>query len=186
MSKPFRKYPQLLTEKVFLIGNGASRKGFDLNLLRGKGTIIGCNALYRDFEPDILICQDAKMARELVDNQYCGLVLTGRGIGVRPQNMISWKVGDARTSGVFGLKFISTVMQPNICYVLGLDGYPGNVYASTKNYASFPVKMHKIANQYKRALGNMRVVNVNDRDTWDIVDNDNYSFISYQKFIEGL
>ena len=186
MSKPFRKYPQLLTEKVFFIGNGASRKDFDLNLLRGKGTIIGCNALYRDFEPDILICQDAKMARELVDNQYSGLVLTGRGIGVRPKKMISWRVGDARTSGVFGLKFISSAMKPSICYVLGLDGYPGNVYANTKNYIRAPIKMHKIANQYKSAIGNMKVVNVNDRDTWDIVDNDNYSFISYKEFIKGL
>jgi hypothetical protein len=37
--------------KVFCIGNGESRKGFDLESLRKHGTIYGCNAIYRDFMP---------------------------------------------------------------------------------------------------------------------------------------
>jgi hypothetical protein len=183
MSKPLRKHPQLLTEIVFLVGNGASREGFDLNSLVGKGTIIGCNALYRDFNPDILICQDAKMARELVDNNYSGLVLTGRGIGVLPTNNISWRAGDARTSGVFGLRFISSVMKPKVCYVLGMDGYAGNVYEGTRNYAiNKPIKPHKVAAQYAGAMGGMNTVNVNTLDTWQVVDRPNYKFISYKEF----
>ena len=50
--------------KAFCIGNGTSRLGFDLNKLRGKGTIIGCNALYRDFKPDILVCVDSGITHE--------------------------------------------------------------------------------------------------------------------------
>ena len=42
-------------KKVFCIGNGNSRKDFNLESLRGKGKIYGCNALYRDFKPDVLI-----------------------------------------------------------------------------------------------------------------------------------
>jgi hypothetical protein len=183
MTKVLRRYPQLLTEKVFLIGNGASRKDFDLNLLKGKGTIIGCNALYRDFEPDILICQDAKMARELHDVQYPGLVLTGKGIGVQPAKHISWRAGRARTSGVFGLTFITKIMRPKACYVLGLDGYDGNVYTGTKNYAKGPNKIGKIASQYAAAtIGETLVFNVNTRDTWEVLDNPNYKFISYKEF----
>ena len=34
---------------AFIIGNGVSRKPIDLHQLKGKGTIFGCNALYRDF-----------------------------------------------------------------------------------------------------------------------------------------
>ena len=37
---------------AYIIGNGPSRKGFDLNLLKTSGQIYGCNALYRDFVPD--------------------------------------------------------------------------------------------------------------------------------------
>ena len=36
--------------KAFIIGNGKSRIGFDLLLLKHNGTVFGCNALYRDFD----------------------------------------------------------------------------------------------------------------------------------------
>jgi hypothetical protein len=52
-------------EKAFVIGNGQSRSHFDLNTLRGKGTIYGCNALYRDFLPDVLIATDDKIREEI-------------------------------------------------------------------------------------------------------------------------
>jgi hypothetical protein len=51
--------------KAFVIGNGTSRSNFDLNTLRGKGTIYGCNALYRDFLPDVLVCTDDNMREEI-------------------------------------------------------------------------------------------------------------------------
>ena len=40
-------------KRVFCIGNGESRQGFDLEKLRQHGKIYGCNALYRDFMPDV-------------------------------------------------------------------------------------------------------------------------------------
>ena len=45
-------------KRVFIIGNGESRKGFDLANLRQHGTIYGCNAIYRDFMPDVLTAVD--------------------------------------------------------------------------------------------------------------------------------
>lgn len=47
----------------FVIGNGESRKGIDLNLLKPYGPIFGCNALYRDFVPDALITVDEQMIK---------------------------------------------------------------------------------------------------------------------------
>jgi len=139
--------------------------------------------IYRDFSPDILICQDAKMSRELLDNKYQGLVLTGRGIGVHPVKHISWRAGRARTSGAFGLQFISKIMKPNKCYVLGMDGYDGNVYEGTYNYGSGPKKISKIAQQYADAIrGITQVFNVNTKDTWNVTDNSNYKFITYKEF----
>lgn len=56
-----------ISKVAYIIGNGVSRKNFDLNKLIGNGTSLGCNALYRDFEPDYLIAIDHKMITEIVD-----------------------------------------------------------------------------------------------------------------------
>ena len=42
-------------KRVFALGNGESRLQLDLEKLRGHGKIYGCNAIYRDFIPDVLI-----------------------------------------------------------------------------------------------------------------------------------
>ena len=57
--------------KVFCIGNGESRKDFDLNKLKPHGKIYGCNALYRDFTPDVLISVDNGIMHEIYDSRYC-------------------------------------------------------------------------------------------------------------------
>ena len=53
---------------AFIIGNGESRIGFDLYSL--PQDTYGCNALYRDYEPDYLIVVDQMMYKEILQNQY--------------------------------------------------------------------------------------------------------------------
>ena len=55
---------------VFVLGNGESRKSVDLDVLKTKGTVYGCNALYRDFTPDALICVDGGMMHEVYASGY--------------------------------------------------------------------------------------------------------------------
>ena len=50
---------------AYCIGNGPSRKGFDLNRLKPHGQTYGCNALYRDFMPDFIFSVDAKMTAQM-------------------------------------------------------------------------------------------------------------------------
>ena len=57
--------------KAFCIGNGESRKGFDLEQLRPHGKIYGCNALYRDFTPDVLVAVDHGVCHEIYNSGYC-------------------------------------------------------------------------------------------------------------------
>ena len=52
---------------AYCIGNGPSRKNFDLTKL-SKGATYGCNALYRDYIPTYLFCIDGEMANEWVQN----------------------------------------------------------------------------------------------------------------------
>jgi hypothetical protein len=52
-------------KRVFVIGNGESRKKIDLAELNKYGKIYGCNALYRDYTPDALICIDDRMMHQV-------------------------------------------------------------------------------------------------------------------------
>ncbi len=52
---------------VFVIGNGLSRTGFDLESLRSKGHIIGCNWIYRDFLPDTVTMIDTPCIYDLIE-----------------------------------------------------------------------------------------------------------------------
>ena len=58
-------------KNVFVLGNGESRDGYDLKQFRQWGKIYGCNALYRDFQPDGLISTDWAMMHEVYSSGYC-------------------------------------------------------------------------------------------------------------------
>ena len=55
---------------IFCIGNGESRKDFDLETLRPFGKIYGCNGLYRDFTPDVLLAMDYNICHEIYRSGY--------------------------------------------------------------------------------------------------------------------
>ncbi len=57
-------------DNVFVLGNGPSRKNIDPSKLDGK--IIGCNACYRDFTPDVICAIDAGIISEIIDSEYDG------------------------------------------------------------------------------------------------------------------
>ena len=57
-------------KRVFALGNGESRKSLDLTSLYEYGIIYGCNALYRDFRPDVLVVVDPVMKEEIWETDY--------------------------------------------------------------------------------------------------------------------
>lgn len=60
-----------LWNKAFVIGNGASRKDFDLDTLVDQDApIFGCNALYRDFWPHYLIAIDKGIIEEIEQSDF--------------------------------------------------------------------------------------------------------------------
>ena len=61
---------------AFCIGNGESRRNFDLHKLQKYGKIYGSNALFRDLSVDVLVCCDRRMAMETVSKGYKGTVYT--------------------------------------------------------------------------------------------------------------
>jgi hypothetical protein len=57
-------------ESVFVLGNGPSRKNIDISKL--DGTVIGCNACYRDFTPDVISATDAGIMSDIIESGYDG------------------------------------------------------------------------------------------------------------------
>jgi len=59
-----------MSEKVFVLGNGPSRNNIDPSKL--DGTIIGCNACYRDFTPDVICAHDAGIISDIINSGFGG------------------------------------------------------------------------------------------------------------------
>tara|TARA_B100001175_G_C19474978_1_gene623813 strand:- start:236 stop:955 length:720 start_codon:yes stop_codon:yes gene_type:complete len=129
---------------AYCIGNGPSRKDFDLNRLKASGQTYGCNALYRDFMPDFIFSVDTKMATQMVEDEvglktvhYAPALEVNRKQSKGMINLIPnnphWISGNAAfwTAGVHGHKNI---------YLIGYDfreygkGELNNMYQDTVCY----------------------------------------------------
>jgi hypothetical protein len=63
------------TEVAVVIGNGESRQLIDLNQIPKNITTIGCNAIYRDYSVDHLVCCDQRMVVE-TESKTSSLIYT--------------------------------------------------------------------------------------------------------------
>ena len=85
---------------AFVLGNGVSRLAVDLNKLKPRGRIYGCNALYREFAPDVLISTDKGIASAIQNSgyaqnniMYTRKPLPGLGAKTVPQNYFGFSSG---------------------------------------------------------------------------------------------
>ena len=61
-----------MIDKAFILGNGPSRPT-DIKWLNNlEGDTYGCNAIYRDVEPDFLVANDWAMMVEIINSTYAG------------------------------------------------------------------------------------------------------------------
>jgi len=140
-----------LSNIAFVLGNGTSRKNIDHTQLKLKGLIYGCNALYREFEPDYLVAVDTKMILEInkAGYQHSHSVWTNPNRSFNGMNGFNFfNPSKGWSSGPTALWLASTHDTQDI-YILGFD-YQGiddkinNVYADTVNYK----KSHELATYY--------------------------------------
>jgi hypothetical protein len=135
------------TEYGFVIGNGTSRKGIDLNHIKQYGKVYACNAMYREFEPDYLIAVDVKMINEINQTgwQNNHQVWTNSNKAYRNYTGFNYfQPSKGWSSGPTALDF-ATQHTPRFkkIFILGFD-YTGidngkqkivnNMYAGTPNY----------------------------------------------------
>jgi hypothetical protein len=132
-----------LNKIAFVLGNGTSRKSINLEDLKGKGTIYGCNALYREFDPDYLVAVDVKMILELnkAGYQHKVPVWTNPNKAYHKFNGFNYfNPSKGWSSGPTALWMASHHANEEF-YILGFD-YKGldegkkvnNIYADTQNY----------------------------------------------------
>ena len=55
---------------AFVLGNGESRRGIEINDLKQRGTVFACNGVYRTHQPDWLVAVDPKMMLEIAETDY--------------------------------------------------------------------------------------------------------------------
>ena len=55
---------------AFVLGNGISRRGLPLNDMSKHGHIYGCNALFRDYIPHVLVATDKPIALHIEETGY--------------------------------------------------------------------------------------------------------------------
>ena len=125
---------------AFALGNGISRLAVDLTMLQQRGTIYGCNALYREFTPDVLISTDRGIAHAIQHTGYAKehVMYTRKplpGLGARsvPQNYFGFSSGPIAVGMAAMDKHLAV-------YLIGFDMGPttgnrfNNVYADTEFY----------------------------------------------------
>lgn len=135
-----------MREHAIIIGNGNSRKNFDLNKVKERYVTFGCNALYRDFIPDYLTSMDIHMVQEILNarvHHKCTFytqhlndidLLAGNG---EPIHFIR-TLPATPDSGTASVTLASEKAYTKI-YIIGFDYHQGghnNVYAGTANYNS--------------------------------------------------
>lgn len=131
-------------KRAFVLGNGISRKHIDLHSLKKHGAIYGCNALYREFAPDHLVCVDTKMIIEIVDSKYhqqYSVWSNPNKLTNNTPNINIMNPNKGWSSGPTAM-MLASQHNHNEIYLLGFD-YVGvgvqeekvnNMYAGSKNY----------------------------------------------------
>lgn len=151
LQRPFQELRNAEAGKAALVvGNSPWRVGFDLAAWSG-GPVIGCNALYRDFEPDYLCVYDTNMIDEVLRSEFIGRTKKTKVIfratetkslvlsAMAPETRAGWYAGDGHMpiGGLCGPFAIITAGWLG-CHSVTLVGFSfdeGNIYQGTPNYS---------------------------------------------------
>ena len=125
--------------RAFVLGNGVSRQQVDLENLRHCGPVYGCNALYRDFTPTVLVSTDKPISTRIQDSGYPAKnrfytrrPVAGNGAHPVPQKYYGYSSGPIAASiaafdGAFSIYLVGFDMGP-------VNNHFNNVYADTEFY----------------------------------------------------
>ena len=180
---------------AFVLGNGVSRRPIDVNLLMKRGSVYGCNALYRTHAVTALIATDKPIAEEIQNSGYAKenkfytrRPLPGMGAHAVPQKYFGFSSGPIAAG-------VAAQDQHNPIYLLGFDLGPtllgtfNNVYADTEFYKQTNALPTFTGNWVKQLITVMRdhpgqtFIRVYGETTAEIAEFD--SLENFQKMLLG-
>lgn len=126
------------TKPAFVLGNGKSRLLINPEDLARVGRVYGCNALYRDFTPHVLVATDPGITAEIESSGY---PLKHAFYTRRPNEELGSRLITKHfgfSSGPIATKLAADAGH-RVIYLVGFDlastdGFQNNVYAGTANY----------------------------------------------------
>ena len=139
---------------AFVLGNGESRRGIDINDLKQKGSVYACNGVYRTHQPHWLVAVDPKMMLEIAESDYVVHNKVYSNFNSQYNKVpklldhVTWsKPSLGWSSGPTALRLACDHGFKEI-YILGFD-YQGHSEASNKNRFRFN-NVFKDTRNYKK------------------------------------
>jgi len=197
-----------MSKFVSIIGNGESRRGFDLSTLKQFSDVIGCNAQFRDYNFETFVCCDKHMCQEAANTVGKKTTIYTRKDWApqfamwpnvkplpdlpvegdeRPDEPFHWGTGPY--AGVVALSY-----KPKVVFMIGFDLHStnnevNNIYKNTTGYQYIkrPVDPRYWIHQFQKLfeLDNCRWIIVNHKD-WQMPDGWKKQKNVFQETYEGL
>ena len=202
-----------MTKFVSVIGNGESRRGFDVTVLKGITTVVGCNAIFRDHNLDYIVACDRHMCQEAAntcgknttiytrENWYKQFAFWPNVKKVpdlpyegdkRPDDPFHW--GTGQFAALVGLSF-----KPKAIFLIGMDLYGlgkenkpdnvNNIYKGSTGYTYIkrPVDPRYWIHQFEKLFEHVscRWIIVNQKD-WKMPNEWSKHKNVFQESYEGM
>jgi hypothetical protein len=143
---------QQTSRRAVVIGNGLSRKNYELQLLKNHRAGIlgslaaqtyGCNALYREFTPTFLVSTGTEISKEIAESDFCQdniVYANAEIVATYPQKFYLIPQDIHYDAGALAVYLACFDGHKNI-YLLGFDNWSGdgdnsNMYLDTNGYGS--------------------------------------------------
>lgn len=131
------------SEFAFVLGNGITRLQVDCESLLDYGAVYGCNRIYQDFAPTVLVSTDKEMAHEIQMSGYSSNhihytrkqhQITNSGANIIPNLYHDMSSGPASLG-------LASDSNASYLFMIGMDlkgvnNKFNNIYAGTENYKS--------------------------------------------------
>lgn len=146
---------------AFVLGNGRSRLELDLPQLKETGTVYGCNALYREFTPHILVSTDPGISEEIQNSGYAknNIHYTRKPIPGKGSRKIDRNFGFS--SGPIAMTYAALSSAERIYFagfdLVGINGKVNNIYADTPHYKTSQDKETFYGNWVNQIQGIIKV-----------------------------
>jgi len=186
---------------AFVLGNGQSRQILDLTALIRLAPVYGCNALYREFVPSVLVSTDAPISKSIQESgyseknvHYTRKPLPSLGARRIPQQYYGFSSGPVAAG-------IAALDRHRKIYLIGFDlgptrtGHFNNIYADSEFYkkssaaptytGNWVRQLTTIARDFPQTQF-VRVKGATTADIPELINILNFAHVSTEDFVDRI